>query len=119
MGQVSPRAMLEKAEQLELDKLKPTRIKSLNTSPVKVPAENLSSRWDMLTPAYQKVHSESVLEEQMDAVETFDKNLIKVNQKKSKLKHVKRKKKVQKRKRAEITTEELLARKDRTSKIDA
>ena len=93
MGQVSPRAMLEKAEQLELDKLKPTRIKSLNTSPVKVPAENLSSRWDMLTPAYQKVHS--VLEEQMDAVETFDKNLIKVNQK-SKLKHVKRKKKVQK-----------------------
>ena len=98
MGQVSPREMLERAEQLELDKLKPTRIKSFNTSPVKMPAEILSSRWNMLTPAEQKVHCESVSEEQMNPIETSYKKHIEVNQKKIKLKHVKRKRKVQNRK---------------------
>ena len=54
MGQVSPREMLARAEQLELDKLKPTRVQSLNTSPVKmtVPSEDiLFQRGIIVTPA--------------------------------------------------------------------
>ena len=73
---------------------------------------------NMLTPAEQKC-IQSVSEEQMNPIETSYKKHIEVNQKKIKLKHVKRKRKVQNRKIAEITTEGLLARKDRTSKIDA
>ena len=124
MGQVSPREMLARAEQLELDKLKPTRVQSLNTSPVKmtVPSEDiLFQRGIIVTPALLDniKNDDNDSNEIPPSINSLENN---IKDKESTMKQSKsskkRKRDVQEHRKQELTTNALLAKKGRSNKID-
>jgi len=118
MGQVSPREMLAKAEQLELEKLKPKRIESFNISPVKnIPPKTDTTCKNVKAPTTIQINTNNSISQSIKPTTELPPQEGRKT-KRGKVTNV-NKRKVQMSTERKLTTETLLAKKDRTTKIDA